>query len=181
MYLEHLKCKLSTWVSVMWKDSTLWWVVIVSIAICELDLNNDWYNNLLSDKWPPKFELRRLKTVAISHMVRGKLSCSYTRDGKHGTPIHNSVWMCMAQWYQALLIWRLLYKSSPRTMWYSNSVFKSREFKFKRSLVTKQVIVPNIIHNLTCKWLILQHALPFGVTAGYSWNMRWSEFDNDPS
>ena len=41
--------------------------------------------------------------------------------------------MCLAQWYQALLIWRLLYESLPRTMWHSNCL-KSGEFKFKRSL-----------------------------------------------
>ena len=34
------------------------------------------------------------------------------------------------------------------------TVFSLGEFKFKRPLVTKQVIVPNIIQNLNRKWLI---------------------------
>ena len=50
------------------------------------------------------------------------------------TQIHNSEWMCMEQWYQCLVIWRLLYKSLPQpfdlatvsVLWLSNCLCSLR-------------------------------------------------------
>ena len=81
-------------------------------ASCRLDSNNVWYNDLLGHKWMLKFEFPRLKTVfAICHVVWGKFCIG---DSEHPYTILNKyVWH---KWYQAMLIWWLLYKSLPQTM-----------------------------------------------------------------
>lgn len=60
--------------------------------------------------------------------------------------------MCMAQWYQGLLIWRLIYTSFPRTIWQSNCFYSLRKSKVRDTLWLSKSLYKTL--NLTCKWLI---------------------------
>ena len=59
-----------------------------------------------------KLYFLRLSRQLQRHMIRGKLWGSYVR--------------CLAQCYQGLLIWRLLCKALPRTIWHSNCLYSLR-------------------------------------------------------
>ena len=68
--------------------------------------------------------LRLSKPLLLYNMISGKAFALFCKIW--WTPILNSEWMCMTQWYQGLLIWSLLYKSKPQTIWHSNCLYRLR-------------------------------------------------------
>ena len=75
----------------------------------------------LETGWIPQ----TFETVALSHDCIGASFCLVTYK-RRWTPIHDSEWICMSQWYQGLLIWRSSYKSLPGTIWHSNCLYSLR-------------------------------------------------------
>ena len=85
-------------------------------------------------------------------MIRGKLFHSYVHK-RQWTPIHSSEWMCMAQWYNGLLIWRLLCKGLPRTIWHSNCLYSLRNLNVSSNLWLSKSLYRALLYTY---WLVMR-------------------------
>ena len=65
--------------------------------------------------------------------------------------------MCRVQWHQGLLIWRLLCKGLPQTIWHSNCLYSLRNSNVSGNLWLKtQLVYLNIfMHKITNLWKFL--------------------------